>query len=80
MWLLPLLCYHLCKLHLQNQIYENLNVQPHTARFPRVQYIRHHRCGLWVAVHKYFILMAMRLFSQLFPVTARGNHKNRGEI
>lgn len=32
-----------------------------------------------VAAHKYFILMAMHLFSQLFPFTARNNNKNRGE-
>lgn len=32
-----------------------------------------------VAEHKYFILMAMHLFSQLFPFTARNNNKNRGE-
>lgn len=64
---------------LENQIYENLNLQPHRAQFPRMWYICRHQRGLWVAVHKYFILMATHLFSQLFPFTARDNHKNRSE-
>lgn len=57
-----------------------MNVQPHRARSPRVLCICHRRCGLWVAERKYFILMAMHLFSQLFPFTAKDNHKNGGEL